>query len=112
MEFKSEHNLDFEVTPWKYNLEPIFKWQKFRIGTCEGLWRFFNNSYEILAIENIEKGNGHLIDVFDWFENSCKRDGYSLKVLEFFNEKFKKYLIEKRGFEKYKESDVIKIFRK
>ena len=108
MDFKSEHNLEFEVAPFEYNLEPKFTWQRFRIGTCNGLWRPFDNCYEILAVVNDITGNGHLNDVFQWFENSCKRDNYNLKVLEFFNDKFRKHLIKNRGFIELNKNDIIK----
>ena len=104
--FQSSHGLYFEVAPW---LAPMFK--RFRIGTCEGLWAVNNESYDILAIDNKEKGNGHLEDVFEWFENSCKRDNRDLRVLEVWNKKFMKHLIEKRGFTDIGGDNVIKYFK-
>lgn len=92
-EFKTTHNLPFESAPW---LTPHFI--RFRVGTCTGLWTSENKTYDILAIENAEPGNGHLNDVFEWFENSCKRDGKKLRVLEVWNKGFLKHLVEKRGF--------------
>jgi hypothetical protein len=109
-DFKSSHNLDFEVAPLGYRIDGD-EWQRFRIGTCSGLWRAFQDNYEILSISNSEKGNGHLIDVFEWFENSCKRDGYCLRVLEFFSPRFKTHLLEKRGFENCLGNNVIKKFK-
>lgn len=106
IEFKSEHNLDFEIAPF---MDP--EWTKFRIGTCEGLWACDDKFYKILAVVNNEKGNGHLNDVFEWFENSCKRDGRDLKVLEVWNKKFKQHLISKRGFKPSGIDDVIKKIR-
>lgn len=47
---------------------------------------------------NKEPGNGHLTDVFEWFEYSCKQDKKILLVREFFNDEFYKHCIEKRGF--------------
>lgn len=93
-EFISEHSLPFEVAPWEHSKE----FTRFKIGTCTGIWKTENKSYSILAITNDVKGNGHFDDVLQWFENSCRRDGYSLKFLEVWNPKLKKHLIEKRGF--------------
>lgn len=95
-EFKSSHNLPFESCPWSRN--PAY--QCFRVGTCEGQWFCSDaaNAYCILTIINNQPGNGHLEDVFEYFIRSCKRDRKSLMVLEIMNGRFKKHLIEKRGF--------------
>lgn len=82
---------------------------EFQIGTCHGLWKCKNRQYQILAIDNDEPGNGHLDDVFEWFENSCKRDGYNLVIQELWNLGFKKHLIEKRGFKPLGKDNLIKI---
>lgn len=101
---KTKHNLPFESRPWIMG-----QFIEFRVGTCHGLWKCRNNEYQILAIENDEKGNGHLDDVFQWFENSCKRDKFNLAILEVWNRDFKKHLIKKRGFKLRGKNDVIKI---
>ncbi len=88
------HNLDFLSADW--DLNPAFSC--FKIGTVEGLWFCDGMSYNIIAFQNSEPHNGHLDDVFEWFEYSCKRDGYSLRILELLNHKFKSHLINKRGF--------------
>ena len=104
--FQSSHGLDFEVADWI--MGPFIQ---FRIGTCHGLWGVTGESYDILAIDNKEKGNGHLEDVFEWFENSCRRDNRDLKVLEVWNKAFKKHLIEKRGFIDIGGDNVLKKIR-
>ena len=108
MNFKSKHNLKFEAAPYESNLDPNINWMRFRIGTCEGLWCATETSYKILAIENKDKGNGHLEDVIQWFENSCKRDKKSFEILEVWNEGFKNHLINKYGFTKNNLDDLIK----
>lgn len=107
MHFKTTHNLSFEVAESKYGT-------LYRIGTCEGQWGSTSDSYYILSVINNEPGNGHLDDVFDWFENSCKRDGKNLLILECLNEEFYKHLLSKRGFialDANKEN-CIKVFNK
>jgi hypothetical protein len=61
---------------------------------------------------NDRPGNGHLEDMFEWFEHSCKRDNKALVIAEFFNERFKKHCIEKRGFTEIpnKKNNLIKIY--
>lgn len=95
----TEHNLDFEIAPWEYgHLDETIVWKRFRIGTCEGVWSSNDKSYLILAVTNNRPGNGHLNDVFQWFEFSCQRDNKSLKILEVWNVDFKKHLLLSRGF--------------
>lgn len=92
----------FESCPW-----PRFpkEWNCFRIGTCEGLWRATKNSYQILAITNNEPGNGHFNDVLEWFQYSCNRDKKHFVILELWNERLSKHLIEKRGFDVWNNSE-------
>jgi len=103
----TKHNLDFLSTSW--NLNPDFS--VFKIGSVEGLWFCDGASYCIVALENSEPHNGHLDDVFEWFEHSCKRDGYTLRILELFNSKFKSHLIGKRGFVDVGENNLEKKFK-
>lgn len=105
---RTKHNLDFEACPWESILGVDAEFSKFRIGTCEGLWRSTKDSYDILAITNSQPGNGHLEDVLQWFEHSCKRDGKAFKILEVWNKGFMMHLIRKRGFSLYGKEDLIK----
>lgn len=98
-EFRTSHNLKFEVAPF---YERIFR---YRVGTCHGQWFTTENAYHILSVMNENPGNGHLDDVFEWFENSCRRDRRNLIVMEFFNKKFKSHCINKRGFRPIPDSD-------
>jgi hypothetical protein len=101
-EFKITHNLDFLVAEYPLILQLLREgetpWMRFKVGTCEGLWRAENGNYEILAIDNKELNNGHFQDTMEWFENSCKREGYGLKFLSILNKRFMRHLVEKRGF--------------
>jgi hypothetical protein len=94
MDFISSHKLDFLCAYWP--LSENFK--QFKVGTCSGLWSCERFSYCILAVVNHTKGNGHFDDVLEWFEYSCKRDNYSFKFFEVWNDNLKKHLINKRGF--------------
>lgn len=110
--FNTTHKLDFYAAPWeggiKFLNDPT--WYLFKVGTCHGLWCKTDSAYEILAIKNDFPGNGHLQDVFEWFENSCKRDKVDLIVREIWNQKFKIHLLTKRGFVPLEEEDAIKKF--
>ena len=104
IQYISKHKLDFEVAEWI--MRP---YMRFRIGTCTGLWNATNDTYDILAIDNSDKGNGHFEDVLQWFENSCKRDGKNFRFLEVWNKNLKKHLIAKRGFKDIGEYNLLKI---
>ena len=105
------HKLEFLSRPWHIVIDDEH-WNQYKIGTVTGLWRATDKSYEILAFENSETGNGHLNDVFEWFENSCKRDNKSFRIREMMNENFKTHLVVKRGFKEIlKTNDLIKHFK-
>jgi len=107
------HKLDFEVADWVPipGFAACKDFKRFRVGTCHGLWQSTESSYDILAIENDTKGNGHFEDVMQWFEASCERDHKDFKILEVWNAKLKKHLTKKRGFKIIGKSDnVIKRF--
>lgn len=105
---QTKHNLDFEACPWESALGVDENFTKFRIGTCEGLWKATDTTYDILAITNSQPGNGHFEDVLQWFEHSCKRDRKSFRILEVWNKRFKMHLIRKRGFSLQGMDHVIK----
>lgn len=94
---ETTHKLDFLTAQNDFSL---FRGDGnlFKVGTCRGQWGNTNDSYYILSVINEVKGNGHLDDVFEWFEYSCKRDGKNLLILECFNKRFYEHLITKRGF--------------
>ena len=101
----TDHDLPFEVAKW---ILPDFL--VYRVGTCHGLWRSTDTSYDILAVTNDNPGNGHFGDVMEWFEFSCRRDGKDLRVLELWNLGLLRHLIEKRGFDIESKDTLIKRF--
>lgn len=94
---KTTHNLDFEAC-----LDPIQIFmpglQRFKVGTVQGQFGLCKNEIFILSITNDEPGNGHLEDVFQWFEYSCKEHKKNFLILEIMNTKFYLHCIRKRGF--------------
>ena len=116
------HRLNFYSRPWKLKWYwrlamivvrpknddkfPEIKWEEFRVGTCVGQFRVTPEAYEILSIINSAPGNGHLEDLFEWFEYGCRRSRLPLRILRFTNQRFKKHLIDKRGFHAFGEDDV------
>lgn len=107
-EFKSTNGLDFLCAPWIAGSGFV----AFKIGTCHGLYGSDEKNFQILSIINDSPGNGHLQDVFDWFENSCKRDKKGLMIMEVWNPFLKKHLLEKRGFEEVTTDYLLKSFDK
>jgi hypothetical protein len=112
MEFQSKHNLPFEIAKWQpFSAGPIINdFMRFRVGTCEGLWRSTLDSYDILAITNKIPNNGHFIDVLHWFEYSCRRDKKVLRILEVRNVNLKKHLINKQSFKEIDSDNLEKNF--
>lgn len=100
MSFKSKHKLDFTSRPYKSLIPEGIEWEEFKVGTTTGLWRSTLLSYEILAVKNTNPGNGHFVDLMQWFEHSCRRDKKHLVFLEIMNAKLNNHLINKHGFTK------------
>lgn len=106
--FESTHKLYFEVASYPLNCDTNNNWLRFRVGTCNGLWCSTATSFDILAITNDKPGNGHFIDVLEWFEQSCIRERKNLRILEIWNENFKKHLVEKLLFQDIGNNNVEK----
>lgn len=112
-EIITAHKLDFEVAPYPNFFEGE-NWDRYRVGTVEGLWSCDDENYLILSFINSEPNNGHLTDVLQWFEHSAKRDRKNLKILCINNRRFYRHLYSKRGFTRIKgnNSDLIKFIEK
>lgn len=95
MNLKTKNDLPFEN-----RFRPEYGLFEFKVGTVVGLWESTDFGYCIIAIFNKNQGNGHLDDMFQWFENSCHRDKKDFLIIDLVNEKFKNHLIEKKGFKK------------
>lgn len=110
-EIKTTHNLDFCWKPSVYNFGGSDH-KEYKVGTCHGQWGSTFDSYYVLSVINREPGNGHLDDVFEWFEHSAKRDGKNLMVLDCENQRFYNHLLAKRGFVALdsQKQNVIKVF--
>lgn len=103
---QTTHRLGFYSKPWKRAPE----WNVFQIGTCNGLWRDGGDAFEILALYNEFPGNGHLEDVFEWFEYSCRQNSRALRIRERMNTRFAEHLVRVRGFKHEQADDYIKYF--
>lgn len=104
------HKLDFEMTTWECSPSILL----YRVGTCEGQYFFNKDGIYILSFLNRTPRNGHLIDVFEWFEYSAKTENQNLFILEVMNESFYKHLVEKRGFVAVdnRKENLVKIYNK
>lgn len=108
------HKLDFGSCPWINPLtkQPSEDWMLYKIGTVTGQWGCTPDAYIILSFLNHNPGNGHLDDVFEWFEHSCRRDKRNLIIMDIMNSRFLMHLLAKRGFTQLDSecNHVIKIF--
>lgn len=92
-------SIPFEVAPWELNEMFEEEFLRFRVGTCHGLWRAVPDAYEILAVKNDRKGNGHFDAVVAWFERSAVRDKKKVRFCEMMNDNLISHL-QRRGFVK------------
>ena len=94
---QTTHNLDYEQAGnWDFDAD----YSHFRVGTVQGLFAFRKDSIEILGLINSQEGNGHVKDVFEWFEYSCKvNKKRHLVIQECINPRFKEMCI-KNGYER------------
>mgnify|MGYP001559738190 CR=1 FL=1 len=86
---------EFETTTKPY-LGDFFQ---FKCGTCEGLWRSTPTHYEILAVKNKQKHNGHFKILMRYFEQSCRRDNKKLLISECWNPRLM-WMNWKNGFKR------------
>jgi len=93
-QFLSPSKLVFEISNW---IKP--ECIRFRMGTITGLWGETPTTHDIIEIENSKPNNGHLQDVFNWFEGFCQKTNKDFRVTNITNQGFGKHLDEKRGFE-------------
>lgn len=93
----TEHHLDFLAAdyPGPFN---DHSQKAYKIGTCNGLYKIDGKFMILIAINNDNPGNGHLNDVFQWFEWAAKEAGMPLMIVAFMNERFYNHCINKRGF--------------
>lgn len=109
---QTSNSLSFDVHPYNKPFPRGYFWECFEVGTCNGLFFKTPTSINIYSICNKEANNGHLNDVFEWFDYFCKRDNKDFIIMDVFNRNFKKHLIEKREFESFESDHVIKKYRK
>ena len=105
----TSHSLPFLATePYEGIAGGVFI--NFKVGTCHGMFTATDEAYQLVAVMNDQPGNGHFTDVLEWFENSAKRDGKALEVVEIWNDRLRQHLIQKRGFRLKENGDTVKTF--
>lgn len=86
----------------------------FVLGTCIGTFQVWKEAYSLIFIQNNQKGNGHLEDVFEMMEYLCKRDNKDFIIAAVQNERFRQHCLNKRGFvvRDEEQKNIIKYFKK
>lgn len=76
----------------------------FRVGTVHGLYRYnlSNHSFDILAIKNEEKGNGHFQEAMRYFEESAARERAKLRLCEVWNMRLYYNSVKHHGYKRVK----------
>jgi hypothetical protein len=106
------HHLNFLSSPWNDPLG-VGGYMAFKIGTCNGLYTIKPQMLMLISVNNEERGNGHLNDVFEWFEYGAKFQSVPLSIVAFLNDRFYHHCLEKRGFHPWtweNQKAVIKYF--
>lgn len=80
--------------------------QRWKYGTCEGLWIIEPDRLLILAIKNNEPHNGHFIKFMHMIEKKAAAEKKDLYFISFINPRFKQYL-KNRGYNE----TVVKILK-
>lgn len=120
IKFESTHKLEFYCRLWNNPIMDIlmeagkktpYQILEYKVGTVTGQYYINENDKEmtILSVFNHSEGNGHVRDVFEWFENTCKEYKYNLVVTELMNNDFRDMLM-KNGFFIKTHDSVIKYF--
>lgn len=99
----TKHNLDFLATHWHRDPRVMV----YKVGTCSGQYQFIDGKLVLISVINDQPGNGHLDDVFEWFEFAARSQHVPLVIAEFFNDRFKKHCIDKRGFKQIPGTDNV-----
>jgi hypothetical protein len=85
--------------PFKPELSPLTDdVYRFFVGTCNGIFDVNAEGVNIIGITNENPGNGHVDDVFEWFEYAAAGADTRLWVREIYNQRFKQRCLTKRGF--------------
>lgn len=105
-DFKTTNKLSFEINISRFNDGSL----EFIVGSCRGLFYIRLGKIQVNAVVNRNEGNGQVKDVFEWFEEACKRFNLELQLLNCWNTEFKNYLINKRGFVETEKDLLIKNF--
>lgn len=100
------NNLEIETKEWH---DP--KYRVFKIGTKEALYGIDEETYTLIPSKEQELNPGTFDAIIEAFEFFCKTDGKDLKIVEIEIPNFMFYLIEKKGFKKLPNNDLIKNFK-
>jgi hypothetical protein len=120
-DLKQLHEI-FTSAPLTENMLPIswFRWEKsvghekvykFICGTVDGIFTVEKERVVMIGIGNMQPGNGHITDVFQWFERACRELKKNFWIVEIINEGFYRHLVEKHCFQIVTNKQVIKRFR-
>ena len=113
--FKTTNDQYFYSAPYDRPLN-VDGYIAFKVGTVNGIWLSDKEAIIILAVMNNKPGNGHFVDLFDWFEVACIQAELPLIFKEVDNLKeempslqlsgtLAKHLVEKRGFKRIEGTD-------
>lgn len=106
----NEHMLSISWFRWEKSVghEKVYK---FICGTVDGIFTVERDRIVMIGIGNMDPGNGHVVDVFQWFDRAAKELKKDFWVVEIINAGFHRCLVERHGFQIATNKSVYKIFR-
>lgn len=78
--------------PWYFEEIKTYHWE-----TIFGIAKVEDNKLQIIAIENIEMGNGKFREFIEMVEQECCETGIGFGIYEFFNPRLRTWFA-KRGY--------------
>ena len=112
IEFKTSGNLDIKTTVLDIPFDEQSNWKRVDVGTCTAFFGETECDFDIFGLANSDKGNGNLNDTLEYFEYICAKKNKDLFLTHIENERFKKHLINKRGFKAHGNVSVVKRLKK
>lgn len=87
-----------EVDYWHLNSALDCLNYTFIIGTVDGMFDITEDRVRLIAIQNQELNNGDFSKAMDILESNTFSIGKAFEVVEIWNDRLRKHLIEKRGY--------------
>lgn len=83
-------------------------WRQFRFGTCHGLFRHSERWFEIMAVDNMVKGNLHYGYMLDHLERTAATTGQGIRIHDIGNKNMRDFLLDRHGYRLETRNTIVK----